>query len=132
MPEKCEAEVDIRVPVGGHPDGVEKFMRSMLPENFEVEVINRTMPSYTPANDLLVKAIQKGAKPVFGYAPLPTYMPATTDAHFFRALLGIPAMSFGPGCGELTHSYDEFVYIKDIKNVAKVYANVIADSVGKS
>jgi len=132
VPEKCEAEVDIRVPVGGHPDGVEKFMRSMLPENFEVEVINRTMPSYTPANDLLVKAIQKGAKPVFGYAPLPTYMPATTDAHFFRALLGIPAMSFGPGCGELTHSYDEFVYIKDIKNVAKVYANVIADSVGKS
>jgi len=131
VPEKCEAEIDIRVPAGGHPDGVEKFVSSILPENFEVEVINRTMPSYTPASDSLVKAIQKGARPVFGYSPPPTYMPATTDAHFFRALLGIPAMSFGPGCGELAHTYDEFVYVKDIKNVAKVYAIVMTDFVGK-
>jgi len=127
VPEKCEAEIDIRVPAGGHPDGVEKFVRCMLPEGFDVSVINKTLPSYTPASDSLVKAIQKGAKPVFGYAPPPTYMPATTDAHFFREMLGIPAMSFGPGCGELAHTYDEFVYVKDIKNVAKVYANVIAD-----
>ena len=131
VPEKCEAEVDIRVPAGGHPDGVVKFVRSLLPDNFEVEVINKTMPSYTPRSDPLIKAIQKGAKPVFGYAPPPTYMPATTDAHFFRRLLGVPAASFGPGCGELAHTYDEFVYVKDIKNVAKVYANVIADFVGK-
>ena len=131
VPEKCEAEVDIRVPAGGRPDGVEKFVRSLLPDNFEVEVINKTTPSYTPASDPLIKAIQKGAKPVFGYAPPPTYMPATTDAHFFRRLLGVPAASFGPGCGELAHTYDEFVYVKDIKNVAKVYANVIADFVGK-
>jgi len=131
VPEKCEAEVDIRVPAGGRPDGVEKFVRSLLPDNFEVEVINKTTPSYTPASDPLIKAIQKGAKPVFGYAPPPTYMPATTDAHFFRRLLGVPAASFGPGCGELAHTYDEFVFVKDIKNVAKVYANVIADFVGK-
>ncbi|HKZ94057.1 MAG TPA: ArgE/DapE family deacylase [Candidatus Bathyarchaeia archaeon] len=127
VPEKCWAEVDIRVPAGGSPDGVEKFVRSLLPEDFEVSVINKTLPSYTPADDSLVKAIQKGAKPVFGYVPPPTYMPATTDAHFFRRMLGIPAMSFGPGCGELAHTYDEFVYVKDIKNAAKVYANVIAD-----
>jgi len=118
------------VPAGGSPDGVEKFVRSLLPENFEASVINKTLPSYTPAHDCLIKAIQKAVKPVFGYVPAPTYMPATTDAHFFRRLLGIPAMSFGPGCGELAHAYDEFVYVKDLKNAAKVYANVIADFVG--
>jgi len=131
VPEKCETEVDIRVPVGGRPDGVLEFVRSVLPEHFEVSVINKTLPSYTPADDSLVKAIQKGARPVFGYTPAPTYMPATTDAHFFRNLLGIPAMSFGPGCGELAHTYDEFVYVKDIKSVTKVYANVIADFTAK-
>jgi acetylornithine deacetylase/succinyl-diaminopimelate desuccinylase-like protein len=131
VPERCEAEVDIRVPAGGRPDGVLECVRSILPEHFEVSVINKTLPSYTPADNFLVKAIQKAAKPVFGYTPPPIYMPATTDAHFFRNLLGIPAMSFGPGCGELAHSYDEFVYVKDIRNIAKVYANVIADFVAK-
>lgn len=131
VPERCDAEVDIRVPAGGHPDGVLGFVRCMLPENFEVSLINKTMPSYTPASDPFIDAIQKGARPVLGYAPPPTYMPATTDGHFFREMLGIPAASFGPGCGELAHTYDEFVYVKDIKNTAKVYANVIADFVGQ-
>ena len=94
-------------------------------------MINKTVPSYTPANDSFIKSVQKSARSVFGYSPPPTYMPATTDAHFFRNLLGIPAMSFGPGCGELCHTYDEFVYVKDIKNVAKVYTNVIADFTAK-
>jgi len=131
VPERCEAEVDIRVPAGGRPDGVEQFVRSLLPENFEASVINKTLPSYTPASDPLIRAIQKGAKPVFGYTLPPTYMPATTDGHFFREMLGIPAASFGPGCGELAHTYDEFVYVKDLKNVAKVYVNVIADFAAK-
>lgn len=131
VPERCEAEVDIRVPAGGRPDGVLECVRSILPEHFEVSVINKTVPSYTPADNFLVKAIQKAARPVFDYTPPPIYMPATTDAHFFRNILGIPAMSFGPGCGELCHSYDEFVYVKDIINTAKVYANVIADFVAK-
>jgi len=132
VPEKCEAEVDIRVPAGGRPDGVLECVRSILPEYFEVSVTNRTLPSYTPADNFLVKAIQKAAKPVFGYTPPPIYMPATTDAHFFRNLLGIPSMSFGPGCGELCHAYDEFVYVKDIINTANVYANVIADFVARA
>jgi succinyl-diaminopimelate desuccinylase len=131
VPERCEAEVDIRVPAGGRPDGVLECVRSILPEHFGVSVINKTLPSYTPADNSLVKAIQKAARPIFGYTPPPIYMPATTDAHFFRNLLGIPAMSFGPGCGELCHTYDEFVYVKDLINTAKVYANVIADFVAK-
>jgi len=131
VPEKCEAEIDIRVPIGGHPNGVEEFMRSLLPEKLEYQVINRTMPSYTPANQPLIKTIQKSAKQVFGYSPDATYMPATTDAHYFRELLGIPTVAFGPGYGELAHAYDEFVYLKDVKNAAKVYANVMASIAAK-
>jgi len=126
VPEKCEAEIDIRVPIGGHPDGVEEFVRNMLSEKMEYQVINRTMPSYTPSDSPIVRAIQKGARPVLGYTPAAIYMPATSDAHFFREL-EVPTVSFGPGCGELGHAYDEFVYLKDIKNAAKVYTCVIAD-----
>lgn len=127
VPEKCEAEVDIRVPAGGHPDGVEEFVRCLLSENLEYEVINKTMPSYTPADHPLIRAIQEGARKVLGYRPVATHMAATTDAHYFRELLGVPAATFGPGYLDLAHAYDEFIHLKDIENAAKVYADFIAN-----
>jgi len=130
VPEKCEAEIDIRVPAGGRPDGVEEFVRSILPEDFEYCVTNRTMPSYTPADNPLIKTVQRGAQPVFGYRPPATYMAATSDAHFFREMLGIPTVAFGPGYGECCHAYNEFVYARDVVDMAKVYAIVIANSLG--
>jgi len=125
VPERCEAEVDIRVPAGGSPDGVEEFVRSLVPENIEYEVINRTLPSFTSAAHPLTKAVQQSAKQVFGYKPLATYNPATSDAHYFRELLGVPTVAFGPGYEEVIHAYNEFVYVKDVLNMAKTYANII-------
>jgi len=127
VPERCDAEVDIRVPAGGHPKGVEEFVRCILPEKLQYQVINTTMPSYTPADHSLVKAIQESAQKFLGYRPVATHMAATTDAHYFRELLGIPAATFGPGYLDLAHSYDEFVYLKDVRNAAKVYADVIVN-----
>jgi len=127
VPEKCEAEVDTRVPAGGHPKGVEEFVRSLLPEQLEYEVINETMASYTPANWSIIKAIQKSAQRIFGYRPAATYMAATTDAHYFRELLGIPTVAFGPGHIDLAHAYNEFVLVKDVKNAARVYANMVTN-----
>jgi len=127
VPERCEAEVDIRVPPGGNPDGVEEFVRSIAPENIEFEVINRTLPSFTPATQPLTKTVQQSAQRVFGYKPSATYMAATSDAHYFRELLGVPTVAFGPGYGELAHAYNEFVYAEDVLKMAKVYASVIVN-----
>ena len=127
VPENCEAEIDIRVPPGGHPSGVEEFVRSVLPQDLTYEIVNRIMPSYTSAENSLVRTIQQGACRVFGYKPRATYMAATSDAHHFREILGVSTVAFGPGYLELAHAYDEFVYAKDLVNMAKVYANVIAN-----
>jgi len=127
VPERCEAEVDVRVPVGGSPDGVEKFVRSLIPENVEYEVINMTLPSFTRANHRLTETVQQDAKQVFGYKPSAIYMAATSDAHFFRELLGVPTVAFGPGYEELCHAYNEFVAARDVLNMAKTYANIIAE-----
>lgn len=127
VPEKCEAEVDIRIPAGGRPEGLEEFIRSLLPEKMEYEIIHKTLPSYTPPANQLIKTLQRSVKQVLGYNPVVTYMPATSDAHFFREALSIPTGSFGPGYEELLHAYDEFVYLKDVENAAKVYAKTIAE-----
>ena len=127
VPEKCEAEIDIRVPAGGNPDAVEEFVKLALPENFEYEITNRTLASYTPAHEPLIKILQKHGKKVLGYKPPPLYMTATSDAHSFRESLGIPTVSFGPGYGEVTHAYNEFVYTKDLVNATKIYAHTLVD-----
>jgi succinyl-diaminopimelate desuccinylase len=124
VPEKCAAEVDIRVPAGGNPDAVEEFVRSVMPENLECKVINKALPSFTPATHPLTKVVQQSAKRVLGYMPSATYMAATSDAHHFREILGVPTVSFGPGYDELAHVFNEFVYVKDVLNMAKVYADV--------
>ena len=125
VPEKCAAEVDIRVPAGGNPDAVEGLVCSVMPENFECHIINKAFPSFTPDTHPLTKTVQQSAKRVFGYKPSATYMAYTSDAHYFRETLGVPTVSFGPGYNELTHAYNEFVYVKDVLNMARVYADVI-------
>jgi len=127
VPEKCEAEVDVRVPAGGNPDAVEDFVRSVMPENFECEVINKALPSFTPIAHPLLKAVKKSARQVLGYIPSATYAAYTSDAHFFRELLSVPTVTFGPGYEEVIHKYNEFVYGKDVLNMAKAYANVIVN-----
>lgn len=127
VPERCEAEIDVRVPAGGSPDAVEEFVKLILPENFEYEIINRTLASYTSADEPLIKILQKNGKTVLGYKPPAIYMAATSDAHSFRESLGIPTVAFGPGYGEVNHAYNEFVYIKDVIGATKVYAHTIMD-----
>jgi succinyl-diaminopimelate desuccinylase len=127
VPERCEAEVDIRVPAGGSPDGVEEFVRSVMPEGFECEVIKKTLPSFTPAVHPLTKTIQQSAKRVLGYNPSANYWAYTSDAHYFREMLGVPTVSFGPGYTELAHAFNEFVYVKDVLDMAKVYVNIIVN-----
>lgn len=125
VPEYCEGEVDIRIPAGGSPEGVEKFVRSFLPKDVESEVVNLTLPSFTPAHHQLTKAVQQSARQIFGYSPPANYMAATSDAHYFRELLGVPTVSFGPGYEEIIHTYNEFVRAKDVLNMTKTYANVM-------
>lgn len=127
VPERCEAEIDIRIPAGGHPDAVEEFIKLITQEDFEYQVTNRTLASYTPANEPLIKILQKHGKTTLGYKPPAIYMAATSDAHSFREDLGIPTVSFGPGFGEVNHAYNEFVDAKDVINATKIYANTMLD-----
>jgi acetylornithine deacetylase/succinyl-diaminopimelate desuccinylase-like protein len=54
-------------------------------------------------------------------------MAYTSDAHYFREVLGVPTLSLGPGYNELAHACNEYVYTKDVLDMAKVYADIIAN-----
>jgi len=127
VPEKCRVDIDVRVPLGGRAEGVEELVRTMLPEDFEYQIVNRISPSYTPASDSLIKILQRHGRRVLGYKPPAICMTATNDAHRFRTSLGIPTVTFGPGYIDMAHAYDEFVDVSDILKAAKVYANASID-----
>jgi succinyl-diaminopimelate desuccinylase len=125
VPEYCEGEVDIRIPAGGSPEGIEQFIQSCLPKDVEHEVVQLTLPSFTPAHHQLTRTVQQSARQVFGYTPPANYMAATSDAHYFRELLGVPTVALGPGYEEVIHTYNEFVHAKDVLKMAETYANII-------
>jgi len=131
VPDRCAAEFDIRVPTGGNPDAVEEFVKLILPEDIEYEVTNRTMASYTPAEEPLIKILQTHAKGALGYKPPASYAAATSDAHTFREMLKTPTVAFGPGYADVYHADNEFVRAKDVVDAMKVYTHTIIDYLGR-
>ncbi|MEM3737416.1 MAG: ArgE/DapE family deacylase [Candidatus Bathyarchaeia archaeon] len=126
VPESCEADLDIRIPLGGSRDQVERYLASCLPEDFEYEVKNFAPPSYTPSKSELVEIVKGVAETFLGYPPPAIIIPACSDAHIIREKLGIPVLSFGPGYSDLAHVRDEYVKAEDVVNFAKIYAVIAA------
>ncbi len=127
VPEKCSAEADFRIPIGGSKKEIESSIRKILPKDIGYEVVQESIPSYTSAFDPFVKVIEANVRRVFGSKPLTMAVWATSDAWRFRKILGIPTATFGPGFIEKAHSYDEMVSVEDVVRSAEVYASVIVN-----
>lgn len=127
VPDLCELEVDIRIPLGGSPEEAEAQLKELLPTRFEYEVFNRASPSYTPPNNPLVQAASRVAAKLFGSRLPVVLMPATNDAHIIREALKIPAIALGPGRWEQFHATDESSETGDIVAFSKVYVALAFD-----
>jgi succinyl-diaminopimelate desuccinylase len=127
VPEKCEAEVDFRIPIGGSKKDVNTYIQKMMPKGFGYKILQESPPSYSKLDDKLTQIIKLNVKKFFKVTPPAIAVWATSDAWHFRNLLGIHTLTFGPGFIEKAHSYNETISAVDVINSAKVYANVIID-----
>ncbi len=121
VPERCEAEVDFRIPIGGSREELEAFVKKRLPEGVLYEVVQESEPSYSPLTESLLRALTWSAEEIFGTRVPPIAIWATTDAWRFRKK-GMPTFTFGPGFIEKTHAYDESIRASDVVKASKVYA----------
>ncbi len=132
VPAECEAEVDMRVPIGVSPKTLkaklDEKLRAIDPtataeySRYEGTVIGAT---YSPPDSKLAKTISDNAKQVTGAQPFLSFTSGGTDCRFWRER-GIPAIAYGPKVYAMGAA-DERVPVEDIITTAKVHAGTIVD-----
>ena len=140
IPERCEAEVDVRL-VPGMTQGtvlkkfnevVEELKKEDLKFSASVESF-----AYAPAAEIdetnpVITAAKKATKVVVGYEPKLRAGYGTTDGSYL-VQAGVPVVcGFGPGDHKTSkqHGTDENVSVTDLLNFAKIYALTLMYSLG--
>lgn len=90
--------------------------------NITTQILGYIKPQILDTKSSFAQAVKKAFRTVFGEErEFKAFIP-TTDAQIFQES-GIETLLIGPLRGENNHhAQDEFVYIEDVMNVAKIYA----------
>jgi succinyl-diaminopimelate desuccinylase len=120
VPDDCQAEIDVRIPVGGSLSEAKKLVRTFVSDGIKTELFNRSEPSYSPQDSRVVRATLSSAQSVLKGKVPAALVPYTSDAHWFREVLGVHTCTFGPGY--VYHVYNEFVPIKQLVQSSAIYA----------
>ncbi len=117
VPASCEFTVDVRVTDAYKNDEVLKIIR----QHVTCEVNPRSIRLKPSAIDIQHPVVQAGialGKKTYG-------SPTTSD----QAVLDIPSLKMGPGDSARSHTADEFIYVKEIKEGISTYINMLKEIV---
>jgi acetylornithine deacetylase/succinyl-diaminopimelate desuccinylase family protein len=122
VPEFCELEIDRRLIPGETikiaTDQIRKILKK-LRLKADVEVYNFRLPMQLNKNLELIKILKNITKiELVGE-------PGYTEAELFYRDAKIPCVSFGPGISYQAHVTDEYIPIKNLQKVTKIYEEVI-------
>ena len=126
IPDRCELEIDVRVPIGLSAAEVTSKIREIVEKYGEVEFASAGEPNYTAPSSEIVKVVEKNVKEIIGIDPKPFLEWASSDARHFRKA-AIPTIHYGPAEMEGIHGYNERVKVEDLINAAKVYLGAAID-----
>jgi len=132
VPALCEAEVDIRLPLGFTPEQVRGLVEEKVHDvepSIGVEWARHpsviTGPTYTGPDEAVVGLLKRNSEAVTGRAPHLSFTSGGTDCRFWR-LRDVPAVSYGPrvyGMGGV----DEHIAVDDLVATARVHMGTIVD-----
>ena len=130
VPSRCEAQFDMRVPIGVSSDAVlqeiDRVVQKEGGNNVEVKLLSpATEANVTPPTDPFVQIVLRAIQEVRGGSPQPMLQWASSDARYFR-YRGIPTVQYGPAELDGIHGYNERVRVEDLVNAARIYALLIA------
>lgn len=123
VPDYCVAYGDTRILPGVDDRFMEKGIRAKLDKlgiDYKLTKIIYVPPAVVDKNQPLVQIVRKNAKAVLGKEPILEGSGPWSDLWMFVEK-GIPAINFGCRGGGL-HAPDEYVEIKSVIDITKVYA----------
>jgi len=136
VPDECRALVDCRLSHGQTKESVKedinKVISRLKKEDNELDIETKELqyipPAITDESHKIVSILRKRTKGILGYRPSLKVSGAAGDNNFLISA-GIPTIIFGPD-GENFHSENEYVIIKSILDISKVFALTVMDFLG--
>ena len=121
--ERCELELDLRLPWGCDPRRLMADLQTHAPRA-TVECMSSSGPSFTDPKERIVEKICAAIESVRGRPAVPIVQWAASDARALR-LVGFPTVEYGPGDLSCIHGLDERVPIRALEEAVSVYCHLI-------
>ena len=112
VPDELIANLNYRFPPDRTPEQAERRLRALVPDDFEVRIVDRAAPGTVSADRPEVREfIARFGAGVAGKQ-------GWTDVAQFTAA-GVPAFNFGPGLPEQAHQAGEYCPIENLEHAAQ-------------
>jgi succinyl-diaminopimelate desuccinylase len=129
VPDRCEAQIDMRLAKGQTPETVLKEMSlrlesAGLSDRVQVELIHGKPPVLTPINSKIVNLSRSAVEKVTGKEPSLGTATYGTDCSIIQPEIGILNVICGPGSIEQAHQPDEFILLDELYQSVDVYLEI--------
>jgi len=133
VPDRCEIEVDRRMLPGEKKEEVLREMKGILDAlqsqdsffQYRMEEIDFTEPSEIDPEEQIAGIGIKAIQEVMGEKPRIHGFSGFTDSRFYINQFHIPALIFGPGAMDQSHTTDESVEVDALVQGAHIYGLIL-------
>jgi succinyl-diaminopimelate desuccinylase len=129
VPDKCEAQLDMRTVKGQDPDSLLKAMNDRLEsaglsDRVQVEYVHGKPAVLTPVDSEIVILARNTVERVTGVAPALSTATYGTDCSVLQPKVGIQHVICGPGSIEQAHQPDEYISLDELYQSVDVYLEI--------
>jgi acetylornithine deacetylase/succinyl-diaminopimelate desuccinylase family protein len=133
VPDRCEIELDRRILPGEKKDEILREIKKILDSvqsqdpffKYQMEEIDFAEPSEIDAEEEIVKIGLEAIREVREEKPTIKGFSGFTDARFYINQCHIPALIFGPGEVDQSHTTDESVEVDALVQAAQIYGLIL-------
>lgn len=125
LPDKCEAEIDIRLVPGQDYLEIVNEVSTLAGEHIDVEIIDWKEPVESDPDSEVVQLALEAVEEITGLPRSPKGVSYYTDGAIIANRLKIPMVNIGPADTGMTHQPDENVEAARLTEAVKIYLLLI-------